>query len=298
MAIIQTVNDLYNRIRTILDKGGSAWMSDDEIGDFISMAANEFTQERVDKFGATQRIRDDLGSFVRTLIFFDSHNTSLQNTVASLYYNSELSGESPIFWLGPAGINLNFDFGFEIWPISYHANPISPVSCDMLFNGIYYDDTNTEGGNQIEIADEFKPLVNTIVSCKLVNTRLDESLSDGSQYFKVISQENIKIISIDDWHGSMNDPFNKPDEDNRVAIRTGSHYNILPDVNLYDVNNTSQGFIVFDYVSGSCTNENIVKYMPKSSVEEICQIAARKILGTIADERYQIGDAEINQLNR
>ena len=37
--------------------------------------------------------------------------------------------------------------------------------------------------------------------------------------------------------------------------------------------------------------------MPKSSVEEICQIAARKILGTTADERYTVGNNEINQLN-
>ena len=57
------------------------------------------------------------------------------------------------------------------------------------------------------------------------------------------------------------------------------------------------GFIVFDYVSGSCTSSNIVNYMPKSSVEEICQIAARKILGTTADERYMMGDNEIKQLD-
>ena len=34
----------------------------------------------------------------------------------------------------------------------------------------------------------------------------------------------IKIISIDDYQGSVNDPFNVPDNNNRIAIRTSDYY--------------------------------------------------------------------------
>ena len=34
--------DAINRVRTILDRGNSPWMSDVEITDFLSMAGNEF----------------------------------------------------------------------------------------------------------------------------------------------------------------------------------------------------------------------------------------------------------------
>ena len=55
----------------------------------------------------------------------------------------------------------------------------------------------------------------------------------------------------------------------------------------------------FDYVADNNDNENTnIFRLPQHSREEVCQIAARKILGTIADERYPVGDAEINQLKK
>lgn len=308
MAIIESVNDLYNRVRTILDKGDTPWMSNEEIDDFISMAGSEFTQERVDKFGATQRLRDDLGAFVRTIVFFDSANTSLGGTITSLA-NGTINNETPVYWLDwfnsyvDSFIGGPQDFGFEIWPISYNVNPISTISCDLTFSGTYYVNTDETISNFTGEPLEWqpglvagKPNVNTIIGSKLIYldqmSALDPSVDIS---FLTPKTQAIKIISINDYEGSLEDPFNRPTSSNVRAVRTGNLYHILPYLTLTKVN--EYGFIVFDYVSGSCTSSNIVNYMPKSSVEEICQIAARKILGTTADERYTVGNNEINQLN-
>lgn len=301
MAIIESVNDLYNRVRTILDKGDTPWMSNEEIDDFISMAGSEFTQERVDKFGATQRLRDDLGAFVRTIVFFDSANTSLQGTIDSLY-NGTINNESPVYWLDwfntffDSLLNGQQDFGFELWPVSYNINPISTISCDLTFNGIYYTETDESPGELQAGLVAGKPNVNTIIGSKLIYLDQMSALDpDVDISFLTPKTQAIKIISINDYEGSLEDPFNKPTSSNVRAVRTGNLYHILPNLMLTKVN--EYGFIVFDYVSGSCTSSNIVNYMPKSSVEEICQIAARKIFGTTADERYTVGNNEINQLN-
>ena len=310
MAIIQSVNGLINRIRTILDKGDSPWMSDAEIDDFVSMAASEFTQERVDKFGATQRIRDDLGGFVRRLVFFDSHNLSFLEEFF-LLQNAQMGGgqmdQGPLSWLNVATIfgaeDESGDFGNEVWPLTYNESPISPISCDMTFDGPFYG-----VGSESAPLPPFlfgKPDVNTVISINIHWFNTSFLSGQDGDYVSKRRVEPVKIISIDDYQGSINDPFNVPDINNRVAVRTGTHYTILPneDIHPFGLNipaggESDFGLIVFNYVSGQCTTENIIKHMPKSSIEEICQIAARKILGTTADERYPIGDAEINQLNR
>ena len=337
MAIIQSVNDLINRVRTILDKGDSPWMSDAEIDDFVSMAASEFTQERVDKFGATQRLRDDLGAFVRTITFIDFYNTAYwQEYLASGIANENVSiggGQmdwGPINWLQstPSFIGLGGEptsFGYEVWNITYNASPISKLSCDMNFNGPFFAfgaELGQYSWGYVSAAnsEENKPDINTVISIDIhyfnVSNVMNPAVSiNSSGAITKTRTEPVKIISINDYQGSINDPFNVPDDNNRVAIRTGDHYHFLPDLDLspfgFDLSTYTDslgvpqfggesgfGMISFNYVSGRCTTENIVNHMPKSSVEEICQIAARKILGTTADERYPIGDAEINQLNR
>ena len=54
---------------------------------------------------------------------------------------------------------------------------------------------------------------------------------------------------------------------------------------------------MFEYVLDDYDVNKIVDFLPKHSMEEVCQIAARKILGTTADERYMMGDNEIKQLD-
>ncbi len=57
MANISGINDAINRVRTILDRGNTPWMSNSEIKDFISMATNEFVRERVNIFGGYTKIK-------------------------------------------------------------------------------------------------------------------------------------------------------------------------------------------------------------------------------------------------
>ena len=314
MAIIESVNDLYNRVRTILDKGDTPWMSNEEIDDFISMAGSEFTQERVDKFGATQRLRDDLGAFVRTLTYIDFYNSNLLTQETFLLYNTAMDGGQsdwgPINWLEGLINPFPTGFGSEVWSITYNAHPMSKLSCDMGFTGPYFAAGANNTADWETVLPEFaKPDVNTVISIDIhyfnvQNTTTPTISTNGPGFIKKVKTEPVKIISIDDYQGSINDPFNAPNSGNRVAIRTGDYYNFLPDLDLspFGLNlaaggESNFGMIVFNYVSGKCTSENIVTHMPKSSVEEICQIAARKILGTTADERYTVGNNEINQLN-
>ena len=322
MAIIESVNDLYNRVRTILDKGDSPWMSNEEIDDFISMAGSEFTQERVDKFGATQRLRDDLGAFVRTLTYFDAYNSSQFQETFLLYSQAMDGGQSdwgPINWLQGILNPAPTGFGSEVWSITYNASPVSKLSCDMRFTGPYFafgaegivvnGETVIADWAEAAVPEENRPDINTVISIDIhyfnvQNVNSPTISTNGPGFIKKVKTEPVKIISIDDYQGSISDPFNVPNSGNRVAIRTGDYYNFLPDLDLspFGLNlaaggESNFGMIVFNYVSGKCTSENIVNHMPKSSVEEICQIAARKILGTTADERYTVGNNEINQLN-
>ena len=45
MANIESINDAVNRVRTILDRGNSPWMSDNEIEDLIAKAVKKPSSE-------------------------------------------------------------------------------------------------------------------------------------------------------------------------------------------------------------------------------------------------------------
>ena len=49
------------------------------------------------------------------------------------------------------------------------------------------------------------------------------------------------------------------------------------------------------YISSDNNVDNI-SWLPTHGREEVCQIAARKIMGTVADERIAVADNEIKQL--
>ena len=57
------------RIRLILDRANSPWLTNSEINGFIEMAINEYVRERLNSFESNQKIRDDFGSFVKTIVF-------------------------------------------------------------------------------------------------------------------------------------------------------------------------------------------------------------------------------------
>lgn len=299
MAIIQTVDDAINRIRTILDRGNSPWMSNAEIDDFISMAANEFLQERVDNFGATQRIRDDLGDFVKSMAFTDTSASGVSVGELLNFATTNFDGQ-PLSWLNPFATPGVEGVSINIKSISWNMGPISNLACDM---------TSIVSPIDNQAGEAFRNDVSYVIGIKRVDVLTGTNLTTGQLAIQRIDTKNIKIISLDDLEGSRDDPFNQPNEDNLRAVKVGNLYYIIPDavdINTFGGMNsmytggtaTNMAFIVFDYVSDNCISENVVNNLPKHSVEEVCQIAARKILGTTADERYPVGDAEIRQLNK
>ena len=255
MANIENITDAVNRVRTILDRGNSPWMSDNEIQDFISMATNEFVRERVNIFGATQEIRDDLGTYVSTEEFGWS---DIDET--SHWSNSGINiGED-------AGINFGYLLGIKI----------EKLSATYDADGLLVQSQTAGSATETETDDVFV-------------------LVYESSYYEC------KVISLDDAQSTLDDPFNKPEEGSYRAVRVGDVYYIMPGLEqVIDNDNVLTSYHVhFDYVADNDADEetNIIR-LPQHSREEVCLIAARKILGTTADERYPVGDSEINELNK
>jgi len=94
---------------------------------------------------------------------------------------------------------------------------------------------------------------------------------------------SVKIIQLSDITAYSNDPFNKYNEEYPIAYM-------------------QMGHIFFQGWKGM--KEVIVKYLKYTTNiedlsahthEEVCQIAARKVLGTLGDPRYQMIQAEITE---
>ena len=260
MANISGINDAINRIRTILDRGNTPWMSNSEIKDFISMATNEFVRERVNIFGATQKLRDDLGNYVRTATFtFDEANNSSH-------------------W---SNVGLDMD---SISNITFVEENILGQEAGVEFGyllGIKIEQLN---GTVPDGISEFIPDI------------LNPSVSYTSTF------HNCKVISLDDAQAVLDDPYNKPEVGSYRAVKIGNIYFILP--NLEQEEDEIGNLIVdykfyVDFVADNNDDEEInIARLPQHSREEVCLIAARKILGTTADERYPVGDSEIRELNK
>ena len=252
MANISGINDAINRVRTILDRGNTPWMSNSEIKDFISMATNEFVRERVNLFGATQKLRDDLGNYVRTTTFtFDEANNSSH-------------------W---SNVGLDMD---------------SISTFNFIEENIFNEEAGVEFGYLLGIKIE---QLNAVYDDEGVLT--DDYLS---------SYDNCKVISLDDAQAVLDDPYNKPEVGSYRAVKIGNIYFILP--SLEQEFDDSENIIVdykfhVDFVADNNNDEEInIARLPQHSREEVCLIAARKILGTTADERYPVGDNEIKELNK
>lgn len=262
MANISGINDAINRVRTILDRGNTPWMSNSEIKDFISMATNEFVRERVNIFGATQKLRDDLGNYVRTKTFtFDeaSNSSHWSNVGIDMDTISNPSFiEENIF-----GEEVGVEFGYLLG-----------IKIEQL-NAVYTDDGFLGGG----VPDILNPPV-----------------SYTSTF------DNCKVISLDDAQAILDDPYNKPEIGSYRAVKIGNIYFILP--NLEQEIDDNENIVVdyrfyVDFVADNNDDEEInIARLPQHSREEVCLIAARKILGTTADERYPVGDKEIKELNK
>tara|TARA_R110000851_G_scaffold117849_5_gene244878 strand:+ start:2680 stop:3276 length:597 start_codon:yes stop_codon:yes gene_type:complete len=117
------------------------------------------------------------------------------------------------------------------------------------------------------------------------------SLVDSSSvanYSKMLSMvmsstpfKRVKIIELSDLSAYLDDPFNKADSNNPVAYLSGD--------NIYTKGLSSLTSIDVKYLSDT----TLITDLSNHAHEEVCQIAARKILATLGDARYQAIQAEI-----
>ena len=139
--------------------------------------------------------------------------------------------------------------------------------------------------------DKLEGLVKTeTVSFATPFTKQLNSLS--STYYRLLSarltnspQTSVKVIQLADYSAYLNDPFNKADADNPVIYEEGGFLKVL--------GLTLTTSIDLTYLSYTTTWTDLTNH----SFEEIAQIAARKILQTLGDPRYQLMQSEVLERN-
>jgi len=104
-----------------------------------------------------------------------------------------------------------------------------------------------------------------------------------SAYVKSSPSVNVKVIQIGDISAYLNDPFNKADSTNPVIYFKGG--------NVHSIGFSSSTTCVFTYLQHTTDFTKL----NNTTHEEVCQIAARKILATLGDARYQTVQAEITE---
>jgi len=104
-----------------------------------------------------------------------------------------------------------------------------------------------------------------------------------SAYIKTTPNVNVKVIQISDISAYLNDPFNKADASNPVLYFKGG--------NIHSIGFTASTVVVVTYLQYTT---DILK-LNATTHEEVCQIAARKVLATLGDPRYQMIQAEITE---
>tara|TARA_E500000305_G_C4018663_1_gene237327 strand:+ start:32 stop:613 length:582 start_codon:yes stop_codon:yes gene_type:complete len=104
-----------------------------------------------------------------------------------------------------------------------------------------------------------------------------------SVYVKDSPKVNVKVIQISDISSYLNDPFNKADSSNPVIYFSGG--------NLVSIGFSSTTKIVITYLKYTTTFTDLSMI----THEEVCQIAARKVLATLGDARYNAVQTEITE---
>ena len=247
------------RVRLILDRANSPWLTDTEINGFIEMALNEYVRERVNMFGANQKLRDDFGQYVKSIMFSNQATSSTEipgtDIIRRQFVNYSSTGALIPDQLLPFLI-----------PGGEYANDSLGVACKIADNE---DDTDTE--------------FDSINFGYLVEIKIFTPSGSSAGGIPV------KVMNLDDALTIKKDPFHKADltSGEYHAVRVNNYYYVRP-VNV-------NSYVIMTYVSNNNDAENI-SWLPIHGREEVCQIAARKIMGTVADERYPTGDVEIKQL--
>lgn len=104
-----------------------------------------------------------------------------------------------------------------------------------------------------------------------------------SAYVKDSPNVNVKVIQIGDISAYLNDPFNKADSSNPVIY--------FKEGKIYSIGFTEETKLIVTYL------QYTTDFTALSDVthEEVCQIAARKVLATLGDPRYQGIQTEISE---
>ena len=298
--MITNLAQAENRVRLLLDRSDSPWVPDTDITEYIFMAINEFVGERVNAFPSNQEIRDDLGEFVKTAVYsipiLEATTTDVGDTFLItgqqntwMIITEELSNAQVGSFTGVPEIinpvrysNTGISFNTEMFWGTGEPETLANALIQENNEGFMEDDEGTSWPTLY-----FTPNVRTVLSLR-VESDLDSSYP-----------KEIDIRSIDKFVKIKKDPFNSANEDNYVAVKTGDVYWVSPDVTntfTQEVGEeiiTENKTVVMTYISGN--NEEIL-WLPSHAREEVCQIAARKILSTFADERYESSSLEVKQL--
>jgi hypothetical protein len=104
-----------------------------------------------------------------------------------------------------------------------------------------------------------------------------------SAYVKGSPSVNVKVIQIGDISAYLNDPFNKADSSNPVIY--------FKEGNIYSIGFTDTTKLVVTYLQYTTDFTDL----SDTTHEEVCQIAARKVLATLGDPRYQAVQTEISE---
>lgn len=281
-----------DRVRLILDRSDSPWIPDADITNFIDSSINEFVGERVNLFPSNQELRDDLGRFIQTAVYsvpiLDSGVLTAQADTWMLLTEELYSDDGN--W---GQLTQNAEISS---PVKYSNTGVSFNSM-MLFAG---DGVSTLGTSLTQ-ENSFAQIDNANTVYATPNVRVVLSLRVESDLDPSYPKE-IDIRSIDKFVKIKDDPFNSANEDNYVAVKTGNVYWVSPDVRntfiqeIGGVDTTESKTVVMTYISGGSILEDEIMWLPSHAREEVCQIAARKILATLADERYESSGIEVKQL--
>ena len=267
--MIQDAASARERVRLILDRANSPWLANSEINGFIEMAINEYVRERVNDFEANQKIRDDFGQFVKSIVFSkepEESGTDGVNANGTVFRRQFINYLADGTYDSDAILDYNIEGG-EWGGVSGNATGVSISDSSFLTGG-------EEEEEEVEVDDEIH--FGYLLEVKIY--------TPGSGALKIC-----KIMSIDDTLSASKDPFNKPGATaDHHAVRVGNVYWIRP-----GVGNSAR--VILTFVSNDNRADNI-SWLPLHGREEVCQVAARKIMGTVADERVSLVDNEVKQL--
>tara|TARA_R110002020_G_scaffold17225_15_gene60826 strand:- start:1206 stop:2063 length:858 start_codon:yes stop_codon:yes gene_type:complete len=284
--MINTEADARERIRIMLDRADAPYLSDNEIDSYIEMATDEYIRERVGKFDSTQKLRDDLGEYVKSKVFVSEEAQGIllgdSNEPIDLYNSGDNLGHVASY---KSYSNIDSgNSGSYLGEYSLNINDVdSSVSYVLGIDVRYIDNLST--------TDAANGRVN-FVGSHTIDT----------------SYVPCKIISLDELTSIMKDPFNKPEIFSHVAIRIGDIYHINAGVTGFEIENaekrdasdnlTEQYCFILNWVSGLISINFMVAWLPIHGKEEVCKIAVRKILGVTADDRYVSQQVEIQQTDK